>query len=593
MSKFLFAWILPLGLAGSIACLLLLVLTPIVRRMRAVFRKRVLVCVVLLFVLPLPLLFAASPFANTLQNTLPPATPVIQAVQTLHDVSALQNAPTEHTNNTQTEAGENTNLPTRTAIAWPTVLGRLYLVGGLFFLGISLLRYFFFCRSLQKTVLPPGSAQAKAYARLCAKMGIAKPPALLVCTSLHTPVVLGMLRPKILLPHKELDNGTLLALQHELTHYRWGDVYLKALFVLACTLHWFNPAAHWARLRFAHFCEEACDERMVLSMDSCKRKEYAQTLLEYAGKPAPAPASGFSHRAQKLQKRLVRLLQPTAPRLRLRVLCSILMVATLCAGMLAGCSLAAGATSPSSGTSAPSSISLPPSSGTSTPSSVSLPSSSPPSLSVSSSPAAASGIAGTPKLLTFPNGDGPCSRLSLADEQPYAGDMPAGDDECPWDSLLGHETTLTLNGGLDTLTFTHIWSLPFEQYCYMSRGYLAGIHNGLDFNGPHGAAITAAAGGTVEVVEFHHNYGNYMIINHGEDGQGNTLRTLYAHMDELNAALTVGQNVPCGTLLGTNGATGNSNGPHLHFEILVNDEPVDPTQSNYAYHFIDYTYLDN
>ena len=95
------------------------------------------------------------------------------------------------------------------------------------------------------------------------------------------------------------------------------------------------------------------------------------------------------------------------------------------------------------------------------------------------------------------------------------------------------------------------------------------FHAGLDFKGPMGAAIYSAARGKVAFVGQRPGYGNCVEIDHG-----NGLRTRYAHMSAFRAR--VGQSVTAGQLIGAVGSTGRSTGPHLHFEVRLNGQPVNP-----------------
>ncbi len=96
-------------------------------------------------------------------------------------------------------------------------------------------------------------------------------------------------------------------------------------------------------------------------------------------------------------------------------------------------------------------------------------------------------------------------------------------------------------------------------------------HTGTDVGAQSGAPIWAAASGTVTFAGVNGGYGNCVIINHG-----NGVSTLYAHMSAIETS--TGATVYQGALIGRVGSTGNSTGPHLHFEILTNGTPVDPMQ---------------
>lgn len=95
------------------------------------------------------------------------------------------------------------------------------------------------------------------------------------------------------------------------------------------------------------------------------------------------------------------------------------------------------------------------------------------------------------------------------------------------------------------------------------------FHAGLDFRGPIGAPILAAAAGTVSFTGVKQGYGNCVEISHG-DG----LLTRYAHMSRIMAR--VAQVVGPGRMIGAIGSTGRSTGPHLHFEVRIADRAVDP-----------------
>ena len=95
-------------------------------------------------------------------------------------------------------------------------------------------------------------------------------------------------------------------------------------------------------------------------------------------------------------------------------------------------------------------------------------------------------------------------------------------------------------------------------------------HKGLDIGGVgYNSQVFAAKAGTVIVSQYSRGYGNYVVVSHGS---GNT--TLYAHMS--SRKVSVGQYVKQGAVLGITGSTGNSTGPHLHFEITENGVRINP-----------------
>lgn len=97
------------------------------------------------------------------------------------------------------------------------------------------------------------------------------------------------------------------------------------------------------------------------------------------------------------------------------------------------------------------------------------------------------------------------------------------------------------------------------------------LHNGLDFPALPGTAIHAAAGGIVSVREWHPEYGHLLEIDHG-----NGLVTRYAHSEQIEVAL--GALVRRGQRIARVGSSGRSTGPHLHFEVLLEGAPQDPSR---------------
>ena len=97
----------------------------------------------------------------------------------------------------------------------------------------------------------------------------------------------------------------------------------------------------------------------------------------------------------------------------------------------------------------------------------------------------------------------------------------------------------------------------------------ARFHSGLDIGGDYGMPIYAAASGTVIYAGWISGYGNAVIIDHGGG-----VTTLYGHNDSLN--VSEGENVAQGQVIAMCGSTGNSTGPHCHFELRENGEPVSP-----------------
>ena len=122
----------------------------------------------------------------------------------------------------------------------------------------------------------------------------------------------------------------------------------------------------------------------------------------------------------------------------------------------------------------------------------------------------------------------------------------------------------------------YLWPLPGYYRLSSLFGYrihpitgVAHSHTGIDIPASGGTPILAAKSGQVVTSAYHYSYGNYVVIDHGN---GNS--TLYAHMS--SRAVSEGQMVTQGQVIGYVGTTGSSTGNHLHFEVRDNYTRVDP-----------------
>lgn len=157
--------------------------------------------------------------------------------------------------------------------------------------------------------------------------------------------------------------------------------------------------------------------------------------------------------------------------------------------------------------------------------------------------------------LFIPGGVGPIITWNAAVEEDAAGNVIA--------FARGHPNSCGSVAGGGTF-----WTNPLPNGSFV-RGFYAG-HSGIDIAAPTGTPILAANGGPVLYAGWNSwGYGNTVVIGHGP------FSTLYGHMNSL--AVRCGNVVAAGQVIGYVGSTGNSSGPHLHFEIRYRNEPQDPS----------------
>jgi murein DD-endopeptidase MepM/ murein hydrolase activator NlpD len=100
-------------------------------------------------------------------------------------------------------------------------------------------------------------------------------------------------------------------------------------------------------------------------------------------------------------------------------------------------------------------------------------------------------------------------------------------------------------------------------------GYGYEFHSGQDIEADWGAPVLSGASGRVTFVGWQNGYGQLVVVDHGGG-----LTTRYAHLSQID--VEADQVVSRGQLLGKVGSTGRSTGPHLHYEVRINDQPVNP-----------------
>ncbi len=97
------------------------------------------------------------------------------------------------------------------------------------------------------------------------------------------------------------------------------------------------------------------------------------------------------------------------------------------------------------------------------------------------------------------------------------------------------------------------------------------FHSGQDISAPYGQAVRSTANGVVVFASYRSGYGNLVVINHGEG-----ITTFYGHLSSI--FMRVGDHVDRGMEIGAVGSSGRSSGAHVHYEIRLEDRPIDPSR---------------
>lgn len=160
-------------------------------------------------------------------------------------------------------------------------------------------------RRLLRDARPDLEAEAQA-GQTAASLGLKRAVPVRRSRQVRTPMVLGLLRPVLLLPEGQAVDEVVLC--HELTHLKRLDLAYKALLVAACWLHWFNPLVWWMSRAASENLELCCDDDVAAGRDAAFRRKYGELLLSTAEeKPGPTLSSRFGGSKQAMRDRLTNL----------------------------------------------------------------------------------------------------------------------------------------------------------------------------------------------------------------------------------------------------------------------------------------------
>ncbi len=142
--------------------------------------------------------------------------------------------------------------------------------------------------------------------------GLWQKPRLLLAQNLESPMLVGLVQPKILLPEGSYSEEMLQnILLHELVHFRRNDIIYKWFSVAVFSIQWFNPLTYVIRRELGRACELSCDEWVIRHMTPVEKQTYGETLIAMAAAhplPAAAGATTFSTEKRDLKRRLLAIM---------------------------------------------------------------------------------------------------------------------------------------------------------------------------------------------------------------------------------------------------------------------------------------------
>ncbi|MEQ8201420.1 MAG: M56 family metallopeptidase [Syntrophomonadaceae bacterium] len=175
------------------------------------------------------------------------------------------------------------------------ILLGVYLLGVAVLLSRESFAYVYFRRGLMRWSQTPPQEMEDLLQELKAELGVQREISLQINRQAATPMVVGLLRPVLLLPADSYPDDELrLIITHELVHLKHHDIGARLLLALASALHWFNPVIHMMAKAARGDMEMACDDQVLKRSGLDTKKRYCNLLLDLAVRPGPTGNSVLS-----------------------------------------------------------------------------------------------------------------------------------------------------------------------------------------------------------------------------------------------------------------------------------------------------------
>ena len=360
-----------------------------------------------------------------------------------------------------------------------------------------------------------------------------------VCEDIASPIMLGILKPELLLPKREITPEQLNnILAHEMTHFKRKDLLYKWFATLVKCIHWFNPAIYFACGQIGVECEISCDLAVVGHMDKEGELSYVNTILALlsAGRSENIPlTTGMLGNKKTLKRRFLMIKNKTKISRRAKIVSSVMAVAVMVIALSASGVMASGLLTDEGSEAVVNTTTL----------------------NVAESDGKTAEIkADESKPAVQPENVAADVKADVADKVNKPAEVPVKEAE--------------------TQTVEVVWPCP--SYDKISAEFKSRVnpvtgevidHKGIDLAAKDGADVVAATAGDISETGFDAKFGNYIKVTNATG-----VITFYAHLSEISVA--EGDAVTAGQCIGKVGSTGASTGPHLHFEVIIAGENVNP-----------------
>ena len=244
-------------------------------------------------------------------------------------------------------------LPTTFNISWWQGIAMIWLIGMIGFIVYQAIRHYRFTKTAKRwSEAITDEQMLSLFHELKSEMGIKKRIELYLCPCVGSPMMIGIVKPKILLPTVELAQDELyFILKHELVHYKRKDILYKFLVLIATAIHWFNPVVYLMAKAIDVLCETSCDTEVVKNTSENTRQRYSEAIIgvvKYRSKMKlhTALSTNFYGGKKGMKNRISSIMDTSKKRMGAVILCCVLVLTIGTGFMIATNTVSANAQEP-------------------------------------------------------------------------------------------------------------------------------------------------------------------------------------------------------------------------------------------------------
>jgi len=223
-------------------------------------------------------------------------------------------------------------------LSWVQIVFSIWLTGAIIFIAYQGFKHYQFIKITQRwSECVRDESVLSLFQRITLEMKITQRIELHLCCCVGSPMLIGLIKPRILLPSIEIDEGDLyFILKHELVHYKRKDILYKHLVLVATAIHWFNPVIYLMAKSINILCEMSCDVAVVRDMGIEHRQTYSKAIINivrHQSKLKTALSTNFNGGKKDMKRRILSIKEGKIKKWGVLVL-SIVFVLTVGTGFL-------------------------------------------------------------------------------------------------------------------------------------------------------------------------------------------------------------------------------------------------------------------